>query len=764
MKILKEGMDMQIIERKNTHADRQKRYRERKGENGRVQDRMRKRRTRANTIPDFVGVDSEGIGKGKEHRAVLLGVGEKQYIARNLDIGLQWEEVFEFLYQCFEQEPGKTYVGFYLSYDFNQWLKSFPRDKAFLLLTKKGRAIRKISDGKQRRVNYYPVRLQGWECDMLAFKRLSIRPRVCDCAEQHTKCVHTQMPWMHVCDAGSFYQMGFAKVCEPDRWKDDPEGAICTKLEWNKLFKGKERRAYAELDKEMMEYNVLENLLLARCMQRLARGFASVGIKVGRDQWYGPGSTAAIWLRQQGAPRHDKLSQLVPDWFMDACRKTYYGGWFEIFSHGLILGKSYNYDINNAYPYATAKLSHLCDKCKYTRGRGVYKGNGSHVLLYCTVSAKNTRIGPVPYRDKNGSILRPNKSKGWYWSFELDASNRAGLVKEVIIHEWMEFVGCSHDRPFVAIRDLYQLRLDVGKDSAQGMAIKLNNNSAYGKFAQAVGNAPYNNWFYASYITAHCRTQILDAIASHPRKSNAVLMVATDGICFDSPNPSLPVSKKLGEWSYTEYTDLCLFKPGVYWHREGKEALLKVKSRGVPKTEFAKAIESVEAQFRIMHTTRCIPGSTHVDIRMWDKYKQEPWEFRAQSGWPWFTVSVDFRMKSCRQALNEGNWESAATVQEHVRLRQDSDPQSKRRNPRYNSGKRRIDTYIHDLPRDQLETKYHLDIKWLAIPDIGFGLDGSPRRGMLEAAEIIRDKPANYNLPLNENDYEWETVWNGGSI
>lgn len=739
---------------KTSHAVRQERYRHNHGQEYRDKESARKRAKRATAIPEFVGVDSEGIGRGKNHRAVLLGVGSEHYISRDLAKGLQYEEVFEFLYSQFLRKPHAAFVGFYLSYDFNKWLATLPRAAAWLLISKAGRAKRQMpSDGSIKRRMMYPVHTPKWDIDMLGFKRLSIRPRVCDCTVKGIKCEHKQNAWMHICDAGSFYQMSFARTCSPEMWSNDPDGPICTQVEWDKLFAGKERRAYAKLDQEMIDYNALENELLSRCMSRLARGFASIGIRLAKDQWYGPGASAGKWLQQKGALKHRDLSNVMPEYFEDICRKSYFGGWFEIFSHGIIKGESWNYDINNAYPYATSKLPHICDSCRYKRGTGDYTGTGKYVLLYGTLHAANQRIGPVPYRDKTGSILRPSITKGWYWKHEIDAAKRAGLVKRSFTDEWVEFVPCSHEKPFVAIQQLYDLRLSVGKNSSQGLSIKLNNNSCYGKFAQSTGSAPFNNWFYASLITAHCRVQILDAIATHSGGPDSVLMVATDGVCFDSPHTRLPVSTQLGEWEETTYTDLCLFKPGVYWHKEGKEALLKVKSRGVPKKEFMTGIQAVEDYFSGMQYIGYAPG------RLYESTDIDGGKIETRLIWPYFFVPVNFRMKSCASALNERKWNRAGEVQESVSLLQDSDPHNKRRKPFYNLAKRRIDTVIHDLPISDVETRYYGEVKYPRHKDMGFAFDGAPIDGVLEAAQTLRDKPANYDIPLDE--IEWETVWEG---
>lgn len=773
--------DVQITHRpsqKEQWVERSARYaRTGKGRATNERKKSRQRNARARAIPTFIGVDGEGIGRGKNHRYVLLGVGSQQYIARDIRRGIQFDEAFQFLYEQYREHPEAAFVGFYLRYDFTRILATLPYKAAWMLMSPQGKAMRKMKPigGKRQamRRQYHPVRVDGWEIDLLGMKRLSIRPIPdgCKCGIKGIKCPLTKhATWMHICDAGPFYQMKFESVINPDTWKDDPDGPVCTQAQFDRIKTWKDKRStFTRITKGMKDYNIEENLLLATVMTRLAKGFVSVGIKIPKDQWYGPGAAASAWLRGKGAPR--KRDGIMPKWFWDTCRYSYFGGWFEIFSHGIIEGESYNYDINNAYPYATTKLPHICRDSGYKRGHGEYRGDGEYVLLYCTVFTNGDRIGAMPNRAKDGTIRRPRVTKGWYWKHEIDAARRAGLVKKVMEHEWTEYIPCGHDKPFTDVQFLYDKRLSVGKGSAQGMAIKNNNNSIYGKFAQATGSAPYNNWFYASYITSHCRTQILDAIATHPDKANAVLMVATDGICFDSPHPGMDFEiqsylamsgktkdERLGEWDRSVYTDLVLFKPGVYWHHEGKEALLKVKSRGVPKEAFLEACEYAETRFRAFAYRQMYPEFV---IKQWEVGEAI---LQLSEAWPFFYVPVNFRLKSCAQALNEGHWELAGTMQEKVMLRQDSDPSNKRRRPSWNGEKQRIDTILQDLPIKELQTYYHLQPE-LDRPkhlDIGVGLDGLATETMLEAFTILRDRPANYDLPLD--DIVWETVWDGGPV
>src|SRR6202167_6027875 len=99
-----------------------------------------KRRVEGKGLGEFVGVDGEGAGYGRDHTYVLLGIGDR-YI-ENIE-GITWSEAFEFLYGVFQESPRATYVGFFLGYDFTQLLKTLPEDRARMLLTEKGINARK---------------------------------------------------------------------------------------------------------------------------------------------------------------------------------------------------------------------------------------------------------------------------------------------------------------------------------------------------------------------------------------------------------------------------------------------------------------------------------------------------------------------------------------------------------------------------------------------------------------------------------------------
>jgi hypothetical protein len=154
-----------------------------------------------------------------------------------------------------------------------------------------------------------------------------------------------------------------------------------------------------------------------------------------------------------------------------------------------------------------------------------------------------------------------------------------------------------------------------------------------------------------------------------------------------------------------------------------------------------------------MLQTHDFPGTQYIDKEI-TGHGFDPATFHTAKGWPRFYVPVKFRMKSCKQALNEGNWESAGEVLEQALLLQDSDPQSKRRKPFYNRDMKRIDTIIHELPKSEWQTKYHDEVKPEARKHPGFSFDGidalTPHHEVIEALR---------QSEMKEEEYEWEQVW-----
>jgi hypothetical protein len=658
-----------------------------KAEGYAAQNARRKALRREHRV-EFTAIDGEGIGDGADHRYVLLGVGSEQLESPD---GLSFPGIASFLYSAYLKFPGNSFVGFFLGYDFTQWFKTLPENRAWYLLSPEGIARRARTSSK--RLPPFPVSYEGWEFDILGMKRFKLRPE-------------GSKSWMYICDAGSFFQASLMSVIDPKEWTQP----VVTEDEYAILAEGKAKRDHARLDRDMRRYNALENDVLARLMSRLNEGFTAAGIRLKKNQWFGPGQASQLWLNQQeGMPSGDELRKTyvsipafisngdgcatdnasnIPD-VLDRGRLTYYGGWFEIFAHGHVPGNSFEYDINSAYPYIASELPCLIHG-QWTHGSGIpgKLGANSIRIVHARVFGSDPCVGAMLHRRNDGSIVRPHQTAGWYWQRELDAATQAGLIDTIEYLEWSEYVPCSCRPPLRGLQGLYQQRLQVGKDTPQGKAYKLVYNSLYGKLAQSVGNPKYGNSIYASLITSGCRSLILDAIATHPGGSRDVLMVATDGVYFRSPHPGLLLSNRLGEWDVQVKKNLTLFKPGVYWDdtarnllKEGKAPVFK--ARGISASEFGKKLSDIDDHFS-----------------QWGgkPYPKERDPEGDRVGWfPQIRLDTSFAMVTCQQALQRRKWDTAGSLGHRPipgtcegcsgnHLLQDSDPILKRHSGYYRDG------------------------------------------------------------------------------
>jgi hypothetical protein len=576
------------------------------------------------------------------HIYVLLGVGKAQLWHPD-GSELPWWEIFDFLYYQFLLHPRRTaFVGFFLGYDFGQWLKGLEWNRAKTLLdpTDVNYLKRRKTNPKRRGGNNEPFPVQltppeymrcpidirdggnqwQWQIDIMGNnKRFKLRPQPCSCDDK-SNCQHVRgVPYMYICDTAPFFQRSFMSVINPANW-DQP---IVSDQEWDVLNEGKQRRDHAELDEDMRYYNMLENDVLARVMTRLDEGFRATGVELSKKQWFGPGQPAGVWLSSR-APKRKDLWPSLPDGLMNAAQATYIAGWWDIFAHGHMPETTHLYDINSAYPYQIVQLPCLG---KYEGGQWQNHGKWRHIkypsdkaydarniprvrnditIVKALVSGSNPHIGAMLHRQATDYICRPHTTVGWFWLDELHMAMDAQLVDDAwIIEAWTYDVDCSCPPPLREVAEMYEQRLRVGKDTPLGIGAKLNYNSQSGKFAQTVGeNPPFLNWIYASRITSGCRTQILEAIATHPSGDGArnALMIATDAVMFLDEHPGLPISSKLGDWSHTPKKNVTLAKPGFWWDQSARDALAEgkapgVKSRGISAASFATAMTEVDRQF-----------------------------------------------------------------------------------------------------------------------------------------------------------------------
>lgn len=618
------------------------------------------------------------------HRFNQLSVGDYALCTPNgeqmcYDEALQhiWDSAEE--YRTTNPDRRICLVGFFLGYDFIQIFRSLPETAAWKLFSKDGQEMRRALQAKNGWKRTPKVRVGSWRLDMLAGKRLTI------CHIDHPGVTVT------VCDVGAFFQTSFLNAINPKDWLDP----ICTQEEYEIIKRGKEARGGVMTSEEVVaaqsetvQYNLTENVVLAKLMTRLDEGFRQNGIVLRADQYYGPGQAAQTWMTNIDAPTSEDLSEALPRHIFKIAQGSYYGGWFEILCHGHVPGVTWEFDITSAYPDVIRSLP--CILC------GEWKPDHEGILRiakYHMRAPADAVTGPLPHRRRDGTILRPLETRGYHWAEEVEAAERAGLVEEYVnVEDRWSFhqTTCEHKapRPFREIEDLFLERIKVGKKSPAGKALKLVYNSAYGKTAQSVGRPKFASPVYASLITSGCRTKILDAIATHPKGAKALVMVATDAVFFRShlrrtpkriakaeqqlekgtttkaefeetiaalaakEHPHLGMRPNtLGAWEGEYKRNLTLYMPGVYWDDKTRAAIadggkLSLKSRGISAKELSKHVAEIDRQFREWD------GTTY---RLDDEKNQI-------SEWPSLTLYSDFGLVSLPQALERDKWYLAGTL------------------------------------------------------------------------------------------------------
>jgi hypothetical protein len=271
---------------------------------------------------------------------------------------------------------------------------------------------------------------------------------------------------------------------------------------------------------------------------------------------------------------------------------------------------------------------------------------------------------------------------------------------------------------------MYEQRKEVGKNTSHGKGIKLVLNSLYGKQAQSVGSPKFSNALAASFITAWCRTMILQAIASHPTRTASLVMIATDGVYFAEPHPTLDIDKeRLGAWDYAEKQRLTIVMPGVHYDDKGRAAALngeyaKLRSRGIPAVGFAKSLSKLDEGFT------ALVEAPHI-----------------QSSWPVLSIPINFQVTSPRLALHRRKWEQAGTVARNVERNLSTAPNSKRLGPMPTD----LNQYAMDLELDLTGLPY-TDARGVVrtYPYPGDGTISKPyeqRFGLDEASSLAGDSP-----------------------
>lgn len=534
----------------------------------------------------FEACDGEGVrlpdGRCEYH---LFRMGDRElYTGRRLET----RELLDFI---LDHPGGSELIGFAFEYDVSNILLDLPADKLAHVLRPpspagKGRPWTRllVTRGK-------PLIGVMW----LPNNYLKVARLVRDPATGRSKAAPGSVRTIQDCFA--FFQSSFVTALKAS-------GLVTVEqLDAIEAMK-KKRSRFAGIDDEIRRYCASECEQLARLMEDFRAKVLAVeeatGAKLRPRTWNGPGKMAASLFRQIGVPRRIEIEAALPAPLRLLASAAYFGGRFEVSQIGEIQGPCYVADINSAYPAAAQSLPCLAhgewrkaSAGEITRRIWSDTDTETYVAPISFIHPPDQPWCGIPFRAKSPSrLFFPRFGRGVYWSPELRSAKALGADLAAEGPGWIyEPAGCTC-RPLGRLADLYEARRRMGKDD-KGRPLKLVVNSAYGKLAQRIGEAPYHNPIWAGLITAQTRATINAAIALEP---SAVIMVATDGILTRRPLP-LDVGDGLGQWDVKEWPEgAFVVKPGLYWRLRQGEAT--VKSRGISKAYFSPAMAAFESVWR----------------------------------------------------------------------------------------------------------------------------------------------------------------------
>ena len=557
-----------------SNAERQALWRERHPVQAAIQSRMSSARHRAHSgsyaasntvIKRFIALDGEGAGVDERSRQnyLLLRAGSADgRLRRRLYTGERLTTV-----QCLEfilsLPADACLVGYFFGYDVTQILRDLPVKQAKLLFNKPLFWKSCYVHWKSYGIEYIPRQY---------FRVCRIDPKTRKYITGSTRTVN---------EVGGFFQKSFVQVL--DEWKIGDlhiQEMIATQKD--------RREQFQSITETEDSYCAAECRLLAQLMQKFRDTCRDA--KILPKQWRGAGHISARLHEihrtpkakyRQRTKRLDKMADIA-----------YYGGRFEITIIGRINGTVWENDINSAYPAAMLQLP--CPIHSRWQPINADVPLSAHRIQIRDITfshhAQSFLCG-FPIREK-GRLYFPRQGTGIYWSPEIIAAQNAGATIEL-----RDGYGCIEpcDCNFFAwVNELYEYRKAIGK-SSQGYPIKLGINGLYGKFAQRIGSAPWQDYVMAGLITSITRSKLIDAYSLAP---DDILYIATDGI-YSKSKLALDVGNKLGQWEQKQRNGMFIVQPGIYWSNEydANGNLLLPKTRGIPRSEIIKHRVEFETQW-----------------------------------------------------------------------------------------------------------------------------------------------------------------------
>lgn len=549
----------------------------------------------------FVAIDGEGFSEGEEH---VWTVGDNEYRGRShfyallsssdgselySDTGrLSTQDCLDYLLSLSRIYRGKAIlVCFGASYDMTQMLcHGLDRDEVNWLLQ---------GDGNPLRHKHLDVTLGDFDYRIACMPRKSLTvKRWPKGADKYERAKNggwklTKHDKATLWDVWGFFQDSFAGAMS--KWiPDDPD------YQFIKQMKG-ERSVFdrSEID-TIRRYNQAELRALVAMMERVRDAIAGMGLSISR--WDGAGAIASAFMRANDVKHY---MERTPDDVFTAARHAYSGGHIEMCQIGHYEGKVYHYDINSAYPHWFRQLPSLAGGT-WLCGSDEVVPSGFTLVRVSFHFYAGLPFYPLFYRETNGAILYPDSGEGWYWYPEFSVARRFAAefgAHRFQVMEWKHLKGSDTTKwsPFTWVADAFERRKHLvaeakrtGIPSGEEKTLKLGYNSCYGKTAQQVGARlvegelqppSYFQLEWAGYVTAGCRSQIMEAAMQAP---DAIIAMATDGIFSTRPlDLYTPAEKELGAWEAQVHDGITMVMPGVYWLHDGGKA--EHHSRGFDKRQ-----------------------------------------------------------------------------------------------------------------------------------------------------------------------------------
>jgi DNA polymerase type B, organellar and viral len=546
----------------------------------------------------FIGCDGEGVSRDGGHDYVYFRMGKRELYrgGRRLSTG----EILTFILNAplprsgvKTLRPNKStpiYVGYYFNYDVTKILADVPwkpnrryPDSAPPLIRIFSREIERDAKGRAEGKD-----ANHWTTFSIAGVKFAV-----DYLPGHYFSVRrpgVKGSTRTIIDVAANFQRSFLSALK--LYKIAPEA-------WERIDHMKQGRGGFEImTPEIKSYCAEECEYLAELMTQHRADRHANGIFC--NNFDGPGSVAAYWFKQEGMTQFRNVAHRFPKELIRLAHAGYYGGRFETSRRGLICEAVYEHDLNSAYP---AGLQHVpcIDHGRWRKAepaalRGVLdRGDLFVAPVKFDHPARSFWCG-LPFRSKGGSLSWPRNGQGVYWSIEIASAIALGANIEFAGPGYVYERKCDC-KPFGWLALKYAQRIALGKD-LRGWPLKIGINSAYGKTAQRIGVAPWQNPFYAGIATAWTRAQINLAIASasDPR---SIVMVATDAVYSAGAPLPLEISDRLGAWGRKQFSSLFVVQPGLYWPpRTEVDDDWKLKTRGISRKFFEDKTDLFEAAWR----------------------------------------------------------------------------------------------------------------------------------------------------------------------